>query len=59
MWGFKNAALSMWNKTKNILVDNRTPVEKLIDEIEASQDEIIPTNKLSELSMMTYDFENF
>lgn len=32
MW-FKQAANSMWNATKNILADKRSPGKRLLDEI--------------------------
>jgi len=58
MW-FKQAASSVWNATKNILVDSRSSAHRLLDEIVDSDDEIIPTNKLNELSTLTYDLESF
>ena len=58
MW-FKQAANSMWNATKNILADKRSPGKRLLDEIVQSNEEIIPTNKLNELSALTYDIESF
>ena len=32
MW-FKQAATSVWSKAKNIVVDQRSPGKKLLDEI--------------------------
>lgn len=58
MW-FKQAANSVWNATKNILTDQRTPAKRLLDEIVDSNAEIIPTNKLNELSALTYDLDSF
>jgi hypothetical protein len=58
MW-FKQAASSVWNATKNILQDSRTPVHRLLDEVVDSEEEIIPTNKLNELSTLTYDIDSF
>jgi hypothetical protein len=46
MW-FKNAASNVWNATKNIVSDQRSPARKLIDEVVLSAEEIIPTNKLN------------
>jgi hypothetical protein len=46
MW-FKQAASSVWNATKNILTDTRTPAKRLLDEIVDSKEEIIPSNKLN------------
>lgn len=54
MW-FKQAAASVWNATKNYVVDQRSPAKKLLDEIFSSQEEIIPTTKLNELANLTYD----
>lgn len=46
MWFLKKTAENVWNASKN-LVDNRTEVEKLIDTIANSNEEILPTNKLN------------
>ena len=56
MW-FKQAASSMWNATKG-LIDNRTPCQKLLDEIVSCPEEVVPTTKLSELANLTYDLDN-
>lgn len=58
MW-FKNAASTVWNATKNIISDQRSPARKLIDEVVLSAEEIIPTNKLNELAALTFDLESF
>jgi|JI9StandDraft_1071089.scaffolds.fasta_scaffold651732_1 hypothetical protein len=58
MW-FKQAAASVWQATKNIVIDQRSPTKKLLDEIFESQEEIISTAKLNELANMTYDLESF
>lgn len=58
MW-FKQAAASVWNATKNYVVDQRSPAKKLLDDIFSSQEEIIPTTKLNELANLTYDLESF
>ena len=46
MWLLKKTAENVWNASKN-LVDSRSPVEKLIDSIANSNEEILPTNKLN------------
>ena len=54
MW-LKQAANSVWNATKNMVTDTRTPAKKLLDEIYDNQEEIMPTSKLNELASLTYD----
>lgn len=58
MW-FKNAASNVWNATKNILADSRSPAHKLLDEVVLSSEDIIPTNKLNDLAALTFDLESF
>ena len=61
MW-FKQAAqaaTSVWNKAKTVIVDQRTPGKRILDEIFESQEEIIATNKLTELANLTFDLEAF
>jgi hypothetical protein len=58
MW-FKQAASSVWNAAKNVIADPRSPGKRIMDDIYESQEEIIPTNKLTELSNLTYDLESF
>lgn len=61
MW-FKSAASaasSVWSVTKSLLGDSRSPAQKLLDDITESEDEIISTNKLNDLSTMTYEIDTF
>jgi hypothetical protein len=58
MW-FKQAASSVWNATKNILADQRSPARRIVDDIVHSEEEVIPTNKLNELAALTYNLESF
>jgi hypothetical protein len=37
MW-FKNAASNVWNATKNIIADSRSPARKLLDEVVLSSE---------------------
>ena len=58
MW-FKQAASSVWNATKNILTDQRSPAKRLLDDIYECQDEIISTAKLNDLASLTFELETF
>jgi len=56
---FKSAAKSVWKVSKNMVVDSRSPARKVLDEIENSKEEIVSTNKLSELASISYEIEPF
>lgn len=58
MW-FKQAASSVWNATKGMLADQRSPAKKLLDDIVLSNEDVIPTNKLNDLAALTFDLDAF